>query len=40
VTLLLQTISELIKLYGIITDNKRILAIGAPEEHEEPLRIE
>lgn len=40
VTLLLQTISELIKLYGVITDNERILAIGAPEEHEEPLRIE
>ena len=40
VTLLLQTISELIKLYGVITDNERILSIGAPEEHEEPLRIE
>lgn len=40
VTLLLQTISELIKLYGVITDNERILAIGVPEEHEEPLRIE
>ena len=40
VTLLLQTICELIKLYGVITDNERILAIGAPEEHEEPLRIE